>query len=181
MSIKKLGYMLLVDDSANDVALAKRALERQKLVNEIVTLRDGAEALDFLFCRGSFSAREKRLPLFVLLDIKMPKVDGIEVLRIIKSDPGLRLIPVVMMTSSRQPLDIEECYRLNANAFVVKPVDFDQLVEVVTNIGKFWAVINEAPPLARSTDKASAGPLDRRTSDQTDDPKGEMWVDPGHV
>jgi CheY-like chemotaxis protein len=155
--MEKLGYILLADDSDNDVELAKHALERQNLANKIVTVRDGAEALDFLFCRGSFSNREKGHPLFVLLDIKMPKVDGFEVLTKIKNDPELHSIPVVMLTSSRQGPDIEECYRLNANAFVVKPVDFDQFVEVVKTIGKFWAVLNESPLSASKTDRAAAG------------------------
>jgi CheY-like chemotaxis protein len=146
MIMEKLGYILLVDDSENDVELARHALQRQKLVNEIVTVSDGAQALDFLFRRGAFSTREEGLPMFVLLDIKMPRVDGIEVLREIKSHPELRSIPVIMMTSSRQGPDIEECYRLNANAFVVKPVDFDQFVEAATTIGKFWAVLNEGLP-----------------------------------
>jgi CheY-like chemotaxis protein len=154
--MEKLGYILLADDSENDVELAKRALERQNLANEIVTVRDKAEALDFLFRRGSFSTRDKRHPLFVLLDIKMPKVDGFEVLTKIKSDPELRSIPVVMLTSSRQGPDIDECYNLNANAFVVKPVDFDQFIEVVKTIGKFWAVLNEPPQSAHRKDEASA-------------------------
>jgi two-component system, response regulator len=154
--MEKLGYILLADDSENDVELAKRALQRQNLANKIVTVRDGAEALDFLFRRGSYSARENRLPLFVLLDIKMPKVDGFEVLKKIKSDPELHSVPVVMLTSSRQGPDIEECYRLNANAFVVKPVDFDQFVEAVKTIGKFWAVLNE-PLQSAQKDGASAG------------------------
>ena len=139
----KLGYILLVDDNANDLELTQRALAQYKLANEIIVLRDGAEALDFLQRRGSFTQRPEADPLVVLLDIKMPRVDGISVLRAMKEDPRLRMIPVVMLTSSRQGPDVEECYQLGANAYVVKPVDFAQFAEAVKTIGKFWAVLNE--------------------------------------
>jgi CheY-like chemotaxis protein len=152
----ELGYILLADDSKSDVELAKRALERQKVANEIVTVCDGAEALDFLFRRGRFSAREKRDPLIVLLDINMPKVDGFEVLTRMKSDPELRSIPVVMLLSSPQGPDVDECHRLNANASMVKPVDFDQFAGMLRTIGKFWAVINEPPRSAHGKHEDSA-------------------------
>ena len=139
----KLGYILLVDDNENDLELTQHALAQYKLANEIVTLRDGAEALDFLYRRGAFSSRTNGEPIVVLLDIKMPKVDGIEVLRIMKGDANLQPIPVVMLTSSRQGPDVDECYRLGANAYVVKPVDFQQFSDAVKTIGKFWAVLNE--------------------------------------
>lgn len=141
----KLDYILLVDDNENDLELTERALRQYKLANNIVMLRDGAEALDFLYRRGSFSARNNGDPIVVLLDIKMPKVDGLEVLRTMKADPQLQPIPVVMLTSSRQGPDVDECYQLGANAYVVKPVDFVQFTEAIKTIGKFWAVVNEPP------------------------------------
>jgi CheY-like chemotaxis protein len=152
----KLGYILLADDSENDLELTRRALSQYKLANEIVTVRDGAEALDFLHRRGDFSTRHEIDPLVVLLDIKMPRVDGIEVLRAIKSDPRFAMIPVVMLTSSRQGPDVDECYRLGANAYVAKPVDFVQFAEAVKTVGKFWAVLNE-PHVANGGAVAAAG------------------------
>jgi CheY-like chemotaxis protein len=139
----KLGYILLADDNANDLELTQRALAQYKVANEIVVVRDGAEALDFLYRRGPFTNRHEIDPLVVLLDIKMPKVDGIEVLRAMKADPRFQFIPVVMLTSSRQGPDVDECYQLGANAYVVKPVDFAQFADAVKTIGKFWAVLNE--------------------------------------
>lgn len=141
----KLDYILLVDDNENDLELAERSLRQYKLANNIVKLRDGAEALDFLYRRGPFNARNNGDPIVVLLDIKMPKVDGLEVLRTMKADAQLQPIPVVMLTSSRQGPDVDECYRLGANAYVVKPVDFVQFTEAIKTIGKFWAVMNEPP------------------------------------
>jgi len=143
--VDKLGYILLADDNENDVELTLRALSQYKVANEIVVVRDGAKALDLLYHRGDFSARTNADPIAVLLDIKMPKVSGIEVLEIMKKDPRLRFIPVVMLTSSRQGPDVEECYRVGANAYVVKPVDFAQFADAVKTIGKFWAVLNELP------------------------------------
>ena len=143
--MNKLGYILIADDSENDLELAQRALTESKLANEIVAVHDGAEALDFLHRRGSFSSRDQTDPIVVLLDINMPKVNGLEVLAEIKNDPHLCAIPVVMLTSSREGPDVDECYRLNANAYVVKPVDFEQFTDAVKTIGKFWAVINEMP------------------------------------
>jgi CheY-like chemotaxis protein len=142
--LNKLGYILLVDDNSNDIELTQRALAQYKLANEIVVVRDGVEALDFLNRRGSYSSRHETDPMVVLLDIKMPRVDGIEVLRAMKADPRFHHIPVVMLTSSRQGPDVEECYRLGANAYVVKPVDFAQFADAVKTIGKFWAVVNES-------------------------------------
>jgi CheY-like chemotaxis protein len=144
--VDKLDCILLVDDNENDLELTERALRQYKLANNIVVLRDGAEALDFLYRRGSFSARNNGDPIVVLLDIKMPRVDGLEVLRVMKSDPQLQQIPVVMLTSSRQGPDVDACYGLGANAYVVKPVDFVQFTEAIKTIGKFWAVLNEVPP-----------------------------------
>jgi CheY-like chemotaxis protein len=116
------------------------------LANEVVVVGDGAEALDYLLRRGAFAERERGNPAVVLLDLKMPRVDGLEVLRHLKADPELRTIPVVIMTSSREERDLVESYRLGVNAYVVKPVDFEQFVAAVKEVGMFWAVINEPPP-----------------------------------
>lgn len=144
-----LGRILLVDDSARDLELAMAALEAHNLANEVVTLRDGAEALDYLYRRGQFANRPSGDPVVVLLDLKMPKVDGIEVLRQIKSDPATKMIPVVVMTSSREEQDLLNSYSLGVNAYVVKPVKFQDFVEAVKQVGAFWAVLNEPPPEGR--------------------------------
>jgi CheY-like chemotaxis protein len=141
----KLGYILLADDNNDDLELEQRALAQYRLANEIVVVRDGADALDFLYRRGEYSNRTSSEPLVVPLDVNMPKVNGLEVLEQMKSDPALRLIPVVILTSSRQGPDVERCYALGANAYVVKPVDFAQFADAVKTIGKFWAVLNEHP------------------------------------
>ena len=122
------------------------ALAENHLANEVVVVRDGAEALDYLYRRGSYRLREEGNPVVVLLDLKMPKVDGLEVLRQIKQDERLRQVPVVMLTSSREESDLVASYRLGVNAYVVKPVEFSRFVEAVRRLGVFWAVINEAPP-----------------------------------
>jgi CheY-like chemotaxis protein len=150
----KLGYILLADDNENDLELETRALAQYRLANEIVIVRDGAEALDFLFRRDAFCNRNPAAPLVVLLDINMPKINGLEVLEKIKSDPQLQQIPVVMLTSSRQGPDVERCYALGANAYVLKPVDFTQFADAVKTIGKFWAVLNELP---QTQAKSAAG------------------------
>jgi len=137
---------MLVEDNLNDIDLTLAALEELHLANEIVVVRDGAEALDYLYCRGKFAGRTDGLPAVVLLDIKMPKVSGLEVLRQMKSDPALNNLPVVMLTSSREEPDLAASYALGANAYVVKPVDFQQFVDAVRQIGVFWAVVNEPPP-----------------------------------
>jgi two-component system response regulator len=141
-----LKRILLVDDSPRDTELAVTALEAHNLANEVVALRDGAEALDYLYRRGEFADRPHGDPAVILLDLKMPKVDGIEVLRQIKSDPALRMIPVVVMTSSREEQDVLNTYELGVNAYVVKPVRFQSFVEAVEQVGAFWAVLNEPPP-----------------------------------
>jgi CheY-like chemotaxis protein len=142
----QLKRMLLAEDNEHDVELTLSALSENRLANEVVVVRDGAEALDYLYRRGRYQQREEGNPVVVLLDLKMPKVDGLEVLRRIKEDDGLRQIPVVMLTSSREENDLVESYRLGANAYVVKPVEFNRFVEAVRELGVFWAVINEAPP-----------------------------------
>ncbi len=144
--MNELKRIMLVEDSVRDVELTLAALEEHNLANEVIITHDGAEALDYLYQRGSFAARGTGNPAVILLDIKMPKVDGLEVLRQIKSDGNLKMIPVVMLTSSREEKDLIESYRLGVNAYVVKPVDFDKFVKAVSELGLFWAVINETPP-----------------------------------
>lgn len=141
-------WILLAEDDPNDAHLTKRALVESKAPTEIIVARDGAEALDLLFRRGTHadSSQGHGQPCVVLLDLKMPKVNGLEVLRAIKKDPTLRTIPVVMLTSSRQERDLTASYDLGANAYVVKPVSFSEFREALKQIGSFWAVINELPP-----------------------------------
>ena len=138
--------ILLAEDNPKDVELTLAALEEHNLANEIVVVNDGAEALDYLYCRGKFQLRTPENPAVVLLDIKMPKVDGLEVLRTIRSDERLKLTPVVILTSSREEQDLVESYKLGANAYMVKPVDFQQFIDAVKQLGTFWALINEPPP-----------------------------------
>jgi CheY-like chemotaxis protein len=142
----ELKRILLVDDSPRDTELALEALAQNNLANEVVALRDGAEALDYLYRRGQFADRGNGNPAVVMLDLKMPKVDGIEVLRQIKGDPQLKTIPVVVMTSSREEQDLVRSYELGVNAYIVKPVQFLEFVEAVKLVGSFWAVVNEPPP-----------------------------------
>jgi CheY-like chemotaxis protein len=141
-----LKRILYAEDSPADVELTLAALEENHLANEVVAVNDGVEALDYLYRRGEFAAREAGNPAVVLLDLKMPRMDGLEVLRQVKNDPDLRTIPVVIMTSSREERDVVESYRLGVNAYVVKPVDFDQFAAAVKEVGMFWAVVNEPPP-----------------------------------
>jgi CheY-like chemotaxis protein len=144
--MKPLKRIMLVEDNLKDVDLTLAALAEHHLANEVVTARDGAEALDYLCRRGAHAGRDDTLPAVVLLDIKMPKLDGIEVLRRMKSDPELKRVPVVMLTSSKEEPDLAACYDLGVNAYVVKPVDFTQFVDAVKQVGAFWAVLNEPPP-----------------------------------
>jgi CheY-like chemotaxis protein len=139
--------ILLVEDNVDDVELAVHALRREKLANDITVTRDGEEALDFIFCRGPFAQRRfESPPRLVLLDLKLPKVEGLDVLRAIKGDPRTKAIPVVIMTSSREERDLVESYKLGVNAYVQKPVDFEQFRHVVKELGLFWLVINQPPP-----------------------------------
>ncbi len=138
-------HILFVDDSARDTKLALTAFKEYKLANPVVTLEDGEEALDYLYRRGPFADRGDEQPAFVLLDLKMPKVDGMEVLRQIKSDPVLKVMPVVMMTASREEQDLVKSYQLGVNGFVVKPVSFQEFVEAIKRVGGFWAALNEPP------------------------------------
>lgn len=144
--IATLRQILVAEDSENDVELTLAALREHRLANEIVVARDGVEALDYLYCRGSHAGRPRENPALILLDLKMPRVDGLQVLREVKRDPALRTIPVVVLTSSREEQDLVQTYDLGVNAYVVKPVDFKGFVDAVKALGQFWAVINEAPP-----------------------------------
>jgi CheY-like chemotaxis protein len=141
----ELKRILLVEDNPNDVELTLSALEEHRLANEVVIARDGAEALDFLYRRGQYAVRENGNPAVILLDLKMPKVDGLEVLRTLKSDQNMRAIPVVMLTSSREENDLVSSYNLGVNAYVVKPVDFKEFIDAVKELGVFWAILNEPP------------------------------------
>jgi len=141
-----LGRILLVEDDPKDVDLTLDALGEYNLANEVVVVRDGAQALDFLRAKGSYASRGNGNPAVVLLDLKLPKVDGLEVLREIRADERLKLIPVVVLTSSREDKDMVASYQLGVNAYVVKPVDFHEFVNAVKELGIFWAVVNEPPP-----------------------------------
>ena len=142
----ELKRILLAEDNPQDVELTLTALDEHNLANEVVVVNDGAEALDYLYRRGKFAMRADNDPAVVLLDLKMPKVDGLEVLRTIKNDNKLKTIPLVILTSSREEKDLVESYKLGVNAYVVKPVNFQQFIEAVKELGAFWAVINEPPP-----------------------------------
>ena len=138
--------ILLAEDNANDVELTLTALRECHLANGVEVVHDGAEALDYLYRRGAYSEDRRKSPAVVLLDLKMPRVDGLEVLRQIKADPVLHRIPVVMLTSSREERDLVQSYDLGVNAYVVKPVDFTQFVDAIRTLGIFWAIVNEPLP-----------------------------------
>ena len=141
-----LGRILLVEDDPKDVELTLTTLEEYNLANEVVVTPDGEEALDYLYRRGAFATRSNGNPAVLLLDLKLPKVDGLEVLQQIKSDEKLRMIPVVVLTSSHEERDMVASYSLGVNAYVVKPVDFYEFVNAIRELGVFWAIINEPPP-----------------------------------
>jgi len=145
--------ILLVEDSQKDIDLTLAALEENNLADEVVVVRDGEQALDYLYRRGNFRLRAGGNPAVVLLDLKLPKVSGLEVLSQVNSDPALKSIPIVMLTSSREEIDLAGSYQLGVNAYVVKPVTFSQFVEALRELGLFWAEINEPPPgsVARKT------------------------------
>jgi CheY-like chemotaxis protein len=142
--------ILLVEDNPRDLELTLAALAKCQLANDIVVARDGAEALDYLYARGEHAERTPGDPAVVLLDLKLPKIDGLEVLEKVKKDPGQRQIPVVMLTSSREERDLVKSYELGVNAFVVKPVDFNAFFEAIQDLGMFWAILNEPPPGGRA-------------------------------
>jgi len=144
--IAELKHIVLAEDNANDVELTLAALREHHVINEVVVVRDGAEALDYLYKRNRYANRVTGNPALLLLDLKMPKVDGIEVLRQVKSTPALKTIPVVVLTSSREEQDLVRTYDLGVNAYVVKPIDFHEFMDAVKMLGGFWAVINETPP-----------------------------------
>jgi len=141
--------ILLVEDDPQDVELTLKALEEHGLANRVAVVDNGAEALDYLYCQGKFENRPAGNPIVVLLDNKMPQLDGLEVLKAIKTDVRLKTIPVVVLTSSGETLDLIEFYKHGANAYVVKPVDFSEFMKAVTQLGVFWAAVNEPPPTTR--------------------------------
>jgi CheY-like chemotaxis protein len=144
--MSSLGRILMVEDDPRDVELSLTALADYNLANEVVVTRDGADALDYLYSRGNYSTRSNDNPAVILLDLKLPKVDGLEVLQQIKSDDRLKMIPVVVLTSSREEKDMVASYKFGVNAYVVKPVDFHEFVNAIKELGAFWAIINEPPP-----------------------------------
>jgi two-component system response regulator len=145
--------ILLVEDNPNDVELTLHAFEKHNLANHVQVVRDGEEALDFLFRRGEYAARAGgRHPKVVLLDLKLPKVDGLDVLRAIRSDPTLQSIPVVVLTSSREERDLVESYQLGVNSYIVKPIDFSAFLETASTLGLYWLLLNEAPPDSARSD-----------------------------
>lgn len=152
-----LKRILLVEDSPRDAEIAMRGLGEYNLANEVMHLRDGVEALDYLYQRGEFANRPSGQPALIMLDLKMPRLDGMDVLRTVKGDPALKAIPVVVMTSSREEPDLERAYELGVNAYVVKPVKFKEFIDAVKQVGSFWALVNEPPPptLGRPATRAS--------------------------
>jgi CheY-like chemotaxis protein len=155
--LRELRPILLVDDDANDVELTLTALAEHNLANKIVVLRDGAAALDYLYRRGTYAQRTESQPIVVLMDLKMPKVNGLDVLKQMKTDDGLRLVPVVMLTSSREERDLVASYELGVNAYVVKPVSFGEFVSAIQGLGVFWALVNEPPPEPNANGHAPVG------------------------
>lgn len=142
----ELKTILLAEDNPKDTELTIEAMAENKLANNVIVVRDGVETLEYLHCEGKYAGRRVGNPAFILLDIKMPRMDGIEVLRIIRNDPKLKTIPVVILTSSREEEDVINSYNLGVNAYVVKPVNFHDFIDAVKQIGVFWAVLNEVPP-----------------------------------
>ena len=149
----ELKSILLAEDNPRDVELTLGALKENNLANQVVVVRDGVETLDYLYARGKYQTRPKGNPAVVLLDLKMPKVDGLDVLKAVKADVNLKFIPIVMLTSSREEKDVVDSYHLGVNAYVVKPVNFADFVVAVKDLGVFWAVINEPPPGSIKTGK----------------------------
>lgn len=159
--ITNIKNILLVEDDPRDAELTLAALEEQRLANSVEVVHDGAEALDYLYCRGAFANRRNGNPIVILLDNKMPKVGGLEVLKAVKADPILRLIPVVVLTSSREAPDLAEFYKSGANAYVVKPVGYEEFMRAVGQLGVFWASLNELPADDRASSNFRGVLLDR--------------------
>lgn len=143
---RNLRPILLAEDNANDIELILTAFEEAGVVNKIEVTRDGQEALDYLYCKGAYADRTANAPALVVLDLKMPRVDGREVLRLMRENPALRTVPAVILTSSKEEADLMQTYRLGANAYVVKPVAFNEFISAVGKLGIFWAMLNELPP-----------------------------------
>lgn len=162
----KLKRILLVEDNENDAELTLEALSEHNLANGVDLVRDGVEALDYLNGTGRFAGSETGNLAVILLDLKLPKVDGLEVLRTIRSDPRLKYIPVVVLTSSREEKDVVESYRLGVNAYVVKPVNFTEFINAVKEIGAFWAIINEPPPAPAAQKLAQASSPEERSAQE---------------
>ena len=137
--------IILIEDNPADVELTLRALKRNRISNRIIVLKDGEEALDFFFARGTYENRPDHQPKLILLDLKLPKIDGLEVLRVLKSDPKLKMIPVVVLTSSRQETDMVKSYEIGVNSYIVKPVEFEQFVQAIKELGLYWLLLNELP------------------------------------
>jgi two-component system response regulator len=137
--------ILIVEDNMSDAELTIRALRKNNLTNKLHHVKDGAEALDFIFGQGNYAGRKEKAPKVILLDLKMPKVNGIEVLRALKADAHTKKIPVVVLTSSKEDPDIKECYSLGVNSYVVKPLEFDAFVKVVSGLGLYWMLLNQSP------------------------------------
>ncbi|MFK4724688.1 DNA-binding response OmpR family regulator [Bradyrhizobium niftali] len=146
--MSKLGRILLVEDDPRDIELTLTALQEYNLANEVMVVRDGQEALDYLYRRGEFSERDPSPPAVLLLDLKLPKINGLEVLQQVRADQQFKVLPIVVLTSSHEERDVVRSYELGVNAYVVKPVDFHEFVNAVKELGVFWAVINEPPPRA---------------------------------
>lgn len=138
--------ILIVEDNPNDAEMALRALKKNKLTNNVLVVEDGEQALNFIFCKGEYSDRtNESVPKMILLDLKLPKVDGLEVLKEVKSNPETKMIPVIVLTSSKEERDIVESYKLGVNSYIVKPVDFDKFVDAVRDLGLYWLLLNESP------------------------------------
>jgi CheY-like chemotaxis protein len=148
-------HILLAEDDPRDAKLTLAALTEYNVANRVFVVHDGEAVLDYLYCRGKFEGREGRNPVAILLDLKMPKVDGIEVLKVIKDDENLKTIPVVVLTSSCETPDVAECYEHGVNAYVVKPVDIGEFAKAVKQLGGFWAVVNEPPPFTGKETRAT--------------------------
>ena len=144
--MKELKTILLVEDDPRDVELTLEALNEYRIANRIIVVNDGVAAMEFLRCQGAYAGRNPEKPAVMLLDIKLPRMDGLEVLKAVRSDPDLKTITVVMLTSSREAPDLKRSYELGTNAYVVKPVNFKEFIEAIKHLGIFWALINEVPP-----------------------------------